>query len=412
MTTAETKSNPREERGLAIAAKCKLTKREDFWVVPSQTGQGKYYVRPAGDKPSCTCPDHQELGHKCKHIFAVQIVIQRELFPDGSAVETRTVTVSETTVRKTYPQNWPAYNAAQTNEKDKFQILLRDLCKGLAAPEPAKRKRGEQPIPIEDAIFSAVFKVYSTFSGRRFMSDLRESQENGFINRLPCYNSIFGVLESPGATPILHSLIQATAAPLKSIETGFACDSSGFSGSRFDRWYDAKYGADKSRRSWVKCHLMCGVKTNVVTAVEISPAGDAPRLPGLLATTRKTFTVQEVYADLAYSSEDNLCTIVGGGAAALIPFKCNTTAHKGGLWAQLFHYFNLHREEFLSRYHQRSNVESTFAMIKAKHGDSVRSKTDTAMTNEVLAKIVCHNICCLISAMYELGISPEFAQAV
>jgi hypothetical protein len=39
-------------------------------------------------------------------------------------------------------------------------------------------------------------------------------------------------------------------------------------------------------------------------------------------------------------------------------------------------------------------------MVKAKFGDSVRSKTDTAMRNEVLAKILCHNICCLISAMY------------
>lgn len=39
---------------------------------------------------------------------------------------------------------------------------------------------------------------------------------------------------------------------------------------------------------------------------------------------------------------------------------------------------------------------------------NVRSKTDTAMTNEVLCKILCHNICCLIQAMYELGIEPTF----
>lgn len=62
-------------------------------------------------------------------------------------------------------------------------------------------------------------------------------------------------------------------------------------------------------------------------------------------------------------------------------------------------------------YDQRTNVESTFSMVKAKFGDSVRSKTETAMGNEVMAKVVCHNICCLISAMYELGIAPEF-QAV
>jgi hypothetical protein len=86
------------------------------------------------------------------------------------------------------------------------------------------------------------------------------------------------------ATPILLALIQETARPLKAVESHFSCDSSGFSSSRFDRWHDHKYGGEKSRRAWVKTHLMCGAKTNVVTAVEISDAGDAPMLPGLLDT--------------------------------------------------------------------------------------------------------------------------------
>jgi len=74
----------------------------------------------------------------------------------------------------------------------------------------------------------------------------------------------------------------------------------------------------------------------------------------------------------------------------------------------MFHYFAFNRQEFLGHYHKRSNVESTFSMIKAKFRDHVRSKTDVAMTNEVLCKILCHNICCLIQAMYELGIEPTF----
>ena len=73
----------------------------------------------------------------------------------------------------------------------------------------------------------------------------------------------------------------------------------------------------------------------------------------------------------------------------------------------MYHYFNLYREEFLASYHKRSNIESTFMIVKAKFGDSVRSKTDVAMKNEVLCKILCHNICCLISAMYELGVDPK-----
>jgi hypothetical protein len=47
-------------------------------------------------------------------------------------------------------------------------------------------------------------------------------------------------------------------------------------------------------------------------------------------------------------------------------------------------------------------------MIKRKFGDSVRSKGELAMRNEVLAKLVCHNLCCLISAMNEMGMNPVF----
>jgi len=39
-----------------------------------------------------------------------------------------------------------------------------------------------------------------------------------------------------------------------------------------------------------------------------------------------------------------------------------------------------------------SNVESCFSMMKRKFGDSLRSRTDVAMVNEALAKIVCHNL--------------------
>jgi hypothetical protein len=74
----------------------------------------------------------------------------------------------------------------------------------------------------------------------------------------------------------------------------------------------------------------------------------------------------------------------------------------------MYHYYSFRRDEFLTHYHKRSNVESTFSMIKAKFRDYVRSKTDVAMTNEVLCKILCHNICCVIQSMYELGIEPTF----
>jgi transposase len=62
----------------------------------------------------------------------------------------------------------------------------------------------------------------------------------------------------------------------------------------------------------------------------------------------------------------------------------------------------------LARYHARSNAESTFSAIKRKFGDSVKAKNDRCMRNEVLAKIVCWNLTCLIRAMQEFGVDVSF----
>ena len=167
----------REQRGMRIAATCKLTKKGQVWLVPSQSGHGRYTVSPDPESPHCSCPDHETRGLKCKHLFAVEFAMKREEHSDGSTTVTQTVTVTETIKKPTYPQDWPAYNAAQTNEKDKFLSLLHDLCSGIPEPPPAI---GRPKIPLADAIFAACFKVYSTFSGRRFMSDLRDAQEKGY----------------------------------------------------------------------------------------------------------------------------------------------------------------------------------------------------------------------------------------
>ncbi len=187
-------------------------------------------------------------------------------------------------------------------------------------------------------------------------------------------------------------------------------DSSGFTTSRFVRWFDHKYDVVRQQHEWVKVHLTCGVKTNIVTAVEIrdKDASDTKLLPNLVNTTAQNFRLREVSGDKGYASLNNHDVIGSHGAVPYIAFKSSHNGAGGGLWAKMFHYFQFRRDEFLGHYHKRSNVESTFSMIKAKFRDHVRSKSDVAMVNEVLCKIVCHNICCLIQESYELGISTTF----
>ncbi|MGH7171737.1 MAG: transposase [Gemmataceae bacterium] len=395
--------NPREERGLIIAALCKLNKTPDGWLVPSQSSEMIYRVNV--EKQTCTCPDHQEAGFKCKHLYAVEFTAEREVGTDGTVTETKTLTFTE---KVTYKQDWPAYNLAQSIEKDRLQELLHDLCRGIEEPE--RGGAGRKPHSMKDTIFTSVFKVYSTFSSRRFSSDLREAHERGYLSKPIPGLKVPQFFDNPALTPILKSLIVQSSLPLRSVETKFAIDSSGFSTSKFERWFDHKYGITRRKCVWVKVHIACGVKTNVVTAVRIldKDAADSPQFVPLVKDTAKNFTIGEVSADKAYASLDNFEAVAECGGTGFMAFKSNTTGAVGGLFQKMFHYFQFKQDEYMKHYHQRSNVESTFSMVKRKFGDHVRSKIETAMVNEVLCKFVCHNLCCLIQEECELGIDPIF----
>jgi transposase len=394
----------REQRGLVIAAFCKLSKTDDCWLVPSQSGAERIYrVNPTAQ--TCTCPDHAEAGQKCKHLYAVEITMKREVGSDGTVTETKSITFTE---KKTYKQDWPAYNHAQSIEKDRLQELLFDLCKGIdntIRPGP-----GRKPHTKRDSIFAMVFKVYCQFSSRRFSSDLRAAFAAGYLSRKFAGMKIIHFMENPELTAILKQLLVWSSLPLRTVETDFAIDSSGFATSKFERWYDHKYGITRNRCTWVKVHVCSGVKTNVITAVRIldQNAADSPQFAPLVKETAKEFTIGEVSADKAYGSVENFEAVAECGGTAFIAFKSNATGKSGGFFEKMFHFFQFKRDEYMARYHKRSNVESTFSMVKRKHGDSVRSLSETAQVNEVLCKLICHNLCVLIQEEAELGIRPQF----
>jgi transposase len=400
----------RKQKGINIANKATIKRDGHLYLVPSQSGKGKYKVD--AEAQTCSCPDFDFRQQPCKHVYAVEHVIEKTkttVTENGKTTVTETVKIK----RKTYRQEWPAYNAAQTQEKRLFIYLLNQLCQGIGSP--AQHGAGRRFLPLEDMIFAMAYKVYSTFSGRRFMTDLRDAHGKGYISQLPCYNSIFNYFESEMLTPHLQMLIEESSLPLAAIEKDFAVDSSGLSTCRFVQWMHAKYSEPHliDKKDWIKVHLICGVKTNIVTAVEISErhAGDSPRFKPLVNKTAENFVMDEVSADKAYLSTNNMRVVLKHQAMPYIPFKVNSQGsdkRQSPLWRQMYHYYSYNQERFMQQYHKRSNVESTFHMIKSKFGDALRSKTKTAQINEALCKVLCHNICCLIQSMYELNLKPKF----
>ncbi len=395
--------NLREQRGLELAKSAKIHRTDRAWYVPASRGRHHYSVSLDGDYPRCTCPDYELRQHRCKHIYAVEYTVKQETAPDG------TVTVTETK-RVTYKQNWAAYNAAQSEEKARFMELLSTLCRGVSQP---LQVNGRPRLPLSDMLFATAFKVYAGFSSRRFTSDLKDAHEKGLIHRAPHFNSVNNYLADPELTCVLKGLITVSSLPLKTVETSFAVDSSGFSTCRFVRWFNKKHGREVDNREWVKVHLMCGTKTQIVTGVDVSgwAAHDTSYFVPLVQTTAAHFRLEDVVADKAYLSHKNLRAVELAGGTPYVPFKSNTAEpaeEEDSAWARMYHYFMFNRETFLEHYHQRSNIESAYSMIKGKFGDSLRSKSDTGQINEALCKVLCHNLCVLVQAMHELGIEPTF----
>lgn len=400
------KQMSREERGEDIVNRFKIVKTPRGWRVPSTShAGGSYLVTFNGHEPKCTCADCELRKQKCKHIHAVEFYIKKEIDEEGKITQTKGVKI-------TYSQDWKAYDKAQTNEKIFFLKLLRDLCNNTEQPE---YKFGRPKILYADLIFASALKVYSTFSLRRFMSDLKIAKEMNLIDSSPCYSSISHFMQREDITNILKELISISASPLREVETDFAVDSSGFSTSRFARWYDTKWGKERKFKVWIKAHLISGVKTNIVTGCEITEGdcNDSPQLSNLVEQTAKNFKVGEISCDKAYSSRANLELIENVGAVPFIPFKKNTSGNRVknrtlGTWGRMYHYFLYRHDEFLEHYHKRSNAETVFSSIKAKFKDSLRSKDKTAQINELLLKVLCYNICVVIQEISELGIKGEF----
>ena len=90
-------------------------------ITPWQSTNQLTYLVNVDNKLFCTCLDFETRLQPCKHIYAVELIIQREERADGTTIATKTCRLS-------YGQNWAAYNAAQQKEQELFATLLRDLC--------------------------------------------------------------------------------------------------------------------------------------------------------------------------------------------------------------------------------------------------------------------------------------------
>ena len=275
------------------------------------------------------------------------------------------------------------------------------------------------------------------------MSSLKSAQRRGLITKAPDSPSTLSrYLEDMALTPVLKHLIQQSTLPLWGLDNGvFATDATAFSTRVRGTWLKSKQRAsDKerekqegvgeieetgeteefeevNRRQWIKAHCVFGTTTKIVTAVEasIGTEADTDYLQDLTSTTLSEHEVIDMCVDMGYLSNNHYEFMDSLGINLWMPFKSNSkesspNRRPDGPWERAFHFFHLNRDEFLKRYHPRSISETGFSMIKANYSDLLRGRNLIAQYNELLCKVLAHNVCCLITAMYEFDLDLSFGK--
>lgn len=396
----------RSVKGLRIARKNRITKTKDGWIVPGD-GKKTYDVTAINGIFECNCEDFKNTANVCKHIHAVWAIEEGVKIPSVQVLDKQLKLLKES--EKAYSKSWHVYNKVQCEETAVFLQILKEVCDSI--DDPYKNKMGRPRIPLNDVIFAATYKVYSTMSGRRFKSQGERAQDDGFLDKFPHYNTVSKYLCMPWLTHVLTDLIEMTSEPFAAIETEFAIDSTGFGTKTTDTWTDTKYGVRKKKKVWVKLHANVGVKTRTIAAAQVTDihVHDTMCMEYLLKRTAKRFKIKRQFGDGAYSSHANCDMVSSHGAEPYLMFsKRATRKARGSLtWTRMYDIFYKHREKFFEQYNKRNNVECVFNMIKSKWSTDLRSKKYESQVNELLCKVLCHNIIVLTSELYNLGLTLE-----
>lgn len=393
-------------RGAEIVKRGGVLKlRRLLWQVRSQSHEGAYLVDVSTERATCTCLDFQTRGttpdFACKHILAAAIRRRLVAMPHGLMTDRK----------RSYPQDWPAYNRGQEMEVEHAFDLLAELCAGIFNPPQIT---GRPRHAFANIVFSMVAKVYGGMSQRRSASAIRAAYARGLIDQAPATSTLFRYFEDPTLTPLLRELVYQTSRPLEDLEDVLGVDSTGVSTCNYERWFDVKYGREASKQKYVKLHTIVGTATHIIidAVVTDDTGADAPRLPELVKKAAESFMIAAVVADKAYLSKRNVVAIAEAGGVPYIPFKEGTSGVKGpNVWKKMWAAFTLKNEDFMAAYHARSNVETVFSMLKRKFSGSLRNKTFVAQQNEVLCKCIAHNLSVLVAAIYEIGLAPTFWHA-
>ncbi len=397
--------NRQERDGIEVAFKRKIVERDGYWLIERGSNPFLFYRVDLKDG-KCECEQFRRLAPRwCKHLYAVRYLLESQKRPPKKVPRPPS---------KKSPRNWPLYHDARAAKHRDFKELLLRLCRGLPPDIPSKMG-GRPRVPLSAMVYAAVMKVRSHKAGKEMESVLEEEDEADRLpeSRMPKANTLLSFFSSTRACDVLNKLIGETCASFEYLERTFAIDSTHFPVPRRDKDYDFKTGKATEKLKTFKAHVSSGILTNVIASIRVTPnegkgSADAAQFPNVLRETIERFRVLEILADSAYCSHDNYRCAEEVGAKLYAKFGSRDTKTDDSAYGRALLFQKQHPREHLSKFRQRSMVESTFSMLKRDNPGKVFFKSDRAIENEITCMALVHNIDLLVRARYELGMTIEF----
>lgn len=396
-------------RGLAIAARKGAVSQgadAETFVVIDIWDNRRLLVTGQASKWVCSCvPPATAPACRCEHVWAVLFVIEARGSPEALAKPRH---------RKSYPQpDWHAYREGQQGENRWFDRVALALLETIEEPIRLPGRPGRPRTPIREALFITLTKVHEGESLSVVHGRLDGLAAQGKVSGTTNYTLPARTLGREDLTPILTQLVRDSAKPMVPFERGgtLAIDSTGFTTSVFGAYLTETHEPDR-RHEFVKAHVGVGTRTHIITDVVVTDQNhaDSPEFAGIVERTMASgFQFSRVVADKGYLARHNYRIGSDLGLEVYIDFRSNVGPKPKGVpsWREAWYLKHDQPEEFGRRYHARSNVESTFSSIKRRRGESLFSRSPVSRRNELLCKILVHNVTVLIQQLFEREVDPE-----
>lgn len=316
--------------------------------------------------------------------------------------------------KKRYLRDEALYNLIQENEWFFFFEHLPKLVHSVVGNVDFWLKVGRKPVKSTDVLTCLL--IWSRFP------QMSARSAKGFLDFLvcrkiirvevPCFKTLCNYQANGRLRYYLNQLVEKSSKPLKIIETCFATDMNGVRTNTFSSWYSLRTGKKIRKRDHLASHITTGVKSNIVTAVDvcIEKGKDNKIMRNHVDKTAANFTIEEWSGDGMYWAKANCEKVAEVGGKPYFKPKESWSGKARGcmIWKKMNLEFKQNPEEVGKHYHKRSNVESTNASKKRRLGSWVRSKLDTAREQEEHMKWINYNLLVLNRAFYEWEIEPSF----